>query len=394
MGFQLFSLALLLHGARLAASEEQGLRGNHDLILNDDLAGSGQLEGETLFSAFSGDTVRALEVVNLEGGPSSTRRATRISGDCVAPTVFPSIPFSAGAYDACTYFLDKSEEQFGNCGDLDTALDGQPNDDPVCDVRGGSCHVAFTEPGEYLEYSFNIREEQHFERAVFNIVLRLAAIQPRRVKVIIDNRGDTLSRILTISGKGYFEFEDVLWERVRIPQRGPERIFVEFIDGGINFCSITVEETTLRSGKNLQIPFDANIQRYISFLELSDERFGKCGPGAVDSQPTSDPICNSRGSFCNVGWTEAGEQLIYLVDNPADGPQEYDVTLRLASLRSDRRISAQMEGYGDVVVFTAPGLGYRNYEDATRKLLIPPGQNRLILTFLDKRINVCTISIH
>lgn len=334
----------------------------------------------------------------LVGRGYSTRALSDNYGDCIGSATFLGIPFSASAYDACTFFRDASEAKFGICGDPNSALDAQPNNDRVCQARagvGGECHVAFTAPGEYLEYSFNVNTEDHSERAVFNIVLRLAANTRRTVRVIVDNGGDTISRDLIVEGTGFFDFQDVMWERVRIPGRGPERIFVEFVDGLTNFCSIRVEETTLYLDKELEIPFHASAQTYISFYEKTPEtRSGTCGPGPVDSQPTQDEICNERGSQCNIGWTEDGEQLIYLIKNPSIVPTQHDVTLRLASLRSGRRVLLQIEGYEETYMFRASGKGYQAFEDFTATgVTFPPGSSRLIVTFVDRRVNFCSLSI-
>lgn len=343
--------------------------------------------------------------LQVSGSSYSTRKLANdedgtgfVFGDCVGPATFLSIPFTASAYDVCTFFQEASEAKFGICGDSNLALDGQPNDDPVCQARagvGGECHVAFTEPGEWLEYSFNINEEDHSDRAVFNVVLRMAAETRRTVRVVIDNGGDTISKDVVIEGTGFFDFKDVMWERIRIPGRGPERIFVQFIDGLTNFCSIRVEETTLLLEKELQIPFHADAQKYISFYELSPEtRSGTCGPGAVDSQPTKDKTCNDRGSQCNIGWTEAGEHVIYLIRNPSEKPTKHDVTLRLASLRSGRRVMFQIEGQTETYMFRASGQGYQEFQDFTESdITFPPGQSRLIVTFVDRRVNMCSISV-
>jgi hypothetical protein len=323
-----------------------------------------------------------------------------VHGDCVGPATFLGIPFTASAYDVCTSFKDDSEAKFGICGDPNLALDGQPNDDPVCQARagvGGECHVAFTAPGEWLEYSFNINEEDHSDRAVFNVVLRVAANRRRYIRVTLDNGGNLLHQLLVVEGTGFFDFHDVMWERVRIPGRGPERIFVEFVDGLTNFCSIRVEETTLLLEKELEIPFHADAQHYISFYEKSPEtRSGTCGPGAVDSQPTQDKICNDRGSQCNIGWTEAGEQVIYLIQNPSsdDTPTQHNVTLRLASHRNRRRVMFQVEGQDETYMVRAKGNGYQNFDDLkVANVTFPPGQSRLIVTFVDRRVNMCSLSI-
>lgn len=258
----------------------------------------------------------------LEGG---------VAGDCRNTATFLGIPFSASAYDVCSFFFDTTSEKYGICGDPTSALDSQPNNDTICLARAGikgDCHVAFTAPGEYIEYSFNIDENEHSERAVFNIILRVAAKQRRTVRVIIDNGGDYITQDLEVEGTGFSDFQDVIWERVRIPGRGPERIFIEFVDGMVNFCNLRVEETTLILDKKLVIPFDKSSDYYVSFYERTPEiRMGTCGPGPVDAQPTSDPICNQRGSYCNIAWTEYNEHLIYWVENPNSEPSTHAVTL-------------------------------------------------------------------
>lgn len=314
--------------------------------------------------------------------------------ECIGAETFSSIPFTASAYDACTFFHEKSAEKFGVCGDENLSLDGQPNDDGVCAARGGECHVAFIEPGEWLEYSFDVPENAN-PQPVYNIIARVASKQPRDFLIEIDNGGDVLQKTLTSPGKGFFEFEDVMWERVRIPGLGPERIFVEFIDGLTNFCSLRVEETTWVYDKTLTIPFDSSAQTYISYIEKSPERrSGTCGPGWLDSQPTSDPVCNERDAFCNIGWTEPGEEATYEIYNDQSAPVLKDVTLRLASLKSGRHVSVEIEGAGTVQVFEAPGKGYQEFEDFTwSNVSFLPGKSRLVVKFLDHGVNMCSVSV-
>jgi hypothetical protein len=335
----------------------------------------------------------ALACVGLTTLLHHVGEAAEVYGECTEPTTFASIPFTASAYDACTFFHDKSLEKFGGCGDEDLPLDGQPNDDPVCDVRGGQCHVAFTEPGEYLEYSFTA-PDTHGSDYVFNIVARVASARPRRFRLEIDNGGDYISKTLTTSGKGFRVFEDLMWERVQIPGSGPERIFVHFVDGETNFCSLRIEPTTTYVDKALKIPFDASAQRYITFIEKSPERFGSCGPGFVDSQPTSDSVCKQRGGDCNIGWTESGEQVTYLVVNGSKAAQK-NVILRVASLSRGRKMSVELEGYPETVYkFETPGKGYQVYQDFTwSKVNFPAGKSRLIVKFLNTGINMCSLSV-
>lgn len=325
--------------------------------------------------------------------------AAEVYSDCPGIPSFLSIPFTGSAYDSCIAFHDKSEGNLGDCGYEDdgwenAALDGQRNTDPVCAARYGECHVAFTEPGEYLEYAFEA-PDTHGPKYVYNIILRVASSRSRRILVSIDNGGNPISKTLTAPAKGFAKFEDLVWERVQIPRTGPERIIVEFLDGFTNFCSIRVEPTTTSTDKSNIIPFDASAQKYISFVEKSLERLGSCGSGLVDSQPCNDSVCKARGGSCNIGWTERDEQVIYEVINAETTTVQKTVTLRLASYSKKRRLSVEVEGYPDnLMIFTAPGKGYGVYEDFVwSNVSFPPGRNRLIIKFFGNGVNLCSVSV-
>lgn len=323
--------------------------------------------------------------------------APLINGVCVGAHVFAGIPFNASAYGNCTSFQDASAGNLGKCGDLNLALDGQRNSDPVCHARaplGGDCHVAYTQAGESLQYSFYVNNND--PKAVFNIVLRMAANTRRTVRVVIENGSKPITKDLIVDGNGFLNFKDFMWERVQFPKHGLQNILVEFIDGQTNFCNIRVEETTTDLNKTLVIPFNASAQKYITFYELSpQERLGTCGSGPVDSQPTRDKTCNDRGSNCTIAWVEAGEQVTYLVNNPNKVSMRYNVTLRLASsYNKHRRVMLQVEGYTATYTLYSSGRGAQAFDDATASFItFPQGQSRLFVTFVDKQVNMCSITI-
>lgn len=147
-------------------------------------------------------------------------------------------------------------------------------------------------------------------------------------------------------------------------------------------------------GKLLTIPFDATAQAYYSFIEKGSKRYGTCGPGLVDAQPTEDHVCNERGSDCNIGWTENGEEVTYLVNNEENSIVEKTVILRLASLKNGREASVHVEGFEESKVFEAPGNGYQAYDDFTWEgAKFFPGTNRLTVKFHDQGINFCSVSV-
>ena len=218
-------------------------------------------------------------------------------GDCINPIMYLSIPFTASAYDVCTAYQEKSHEKLGECGDPTLQLDGQYNNDTICNTRGRgdhassssspNCHVGFTEPNEWLEYTFMIPDADEYPKnynPVYNIILRVASRQKRDILIQIDNGGNYIEKVLTTSPPPvetveddndlFFEFHDIVWEFVQFDkykEGGPERIFIEFLDGYTNFCSLTVEETTWSHSNNKHhvIPFDTSAQNYISFIEKS-----------------------------------------------------------------------------------------------------------------------------
>ena len=373
-------------------------------------------------------------------------------GDCSDPRLFFNLPFTASAYDSCTAYQDVSKDKLGDsvaCGAMNSlSLDGEVNNDLTCMTRVQNslvseeeeyesrkidrksnridaflskhnnnrfCHVAYTEPNEWLEYSFMTPSSSDYPAGynpVYNIVLRVASKYPRDVLLQIDNGGNTTEQIVTTtppphanpnSNELYYKFHDVMWENVQFEtQDVPERIFVEFLDGSTNFCSITIEETTWLSAeqKRHTIPFDTSSQNYISFIEKSkNKRSGSCGVGPVDSQPTNDSICISRGGDCNIGWTQSGEQVQYLIINNDNEQQatttRRDVILRMASLNSNKCVRVEIEGTNQVLdQVGTPGLGYRDYRDIVwSNVSFPAGTSRLIITFLSGGINLCSVSV-
>lgn len=324
--------------------------------------------------------------------------APLIDGVCLGAHVYSRVPFSASAYDNCTSFHESSAENLGGCGDPNLALDADHTNDHVCHARapaGSDCYVAYTQRDESLQYSFYVNKGDHVNNAVFNIILRLAAKSSRTVRVDIDSGGKHLTKDLVVAGTGANNFKDVMWEGVQFPNRGLQNVLVEFIDGQTNFCNIQVEETTADSDKTLVIPFNASAQKYISFYEPSShERTGTCGSGPVDSLPTSDQVCNDRGSDCTIAGTKAGDQLIYLVNNPNQVSMRYNVTLRLASSKQNRHVMLQLEGEHSTYKVHTSGRGMQAFDDATASLItFPPGPSRLFVTFVDKQINMCSITI-
>ena len=373
-------------------------------------------------------------------------------GDCSDPRLFFNVPFTASAYDSCTAYQDVSKDKLGDsvaCGAMNSlSLDGEVNNDLTCMTRVQNsiiteeedfesrkidrksnridaflskhnnnrfCHVAYTEPNEWLEYSFMTPTNDYPSNynPVYNIVLRVASKYPRDVLLQLDNGGNTIETIVTTnppshgenpnSNELYYKFHDIVWENVQFDtQNVPERVFVEFLDGSTNFCSITIEETTWLSSENKRhtIPFDTSSQNYISFIEKSkNKRSGSCGVGPMDSQPNNDAICNSRGGDCNIGWTQSGEQVQYLIINNVNEQEatttRRDVTLRMASLKSNKNIRIEIEGTNQILdQVETPGLGYREYRDIVwSNVSFPRGTSRLIVTFLSGGINLCSVSV-
>jgi hypothetical protein len=119
-------------------------------------------------------------------------------------------------YNALDYHeaIDSHPEHLGNC-QVEGPVDSQFTQDNVCRATG-PCHVGFTESGEILRYDF----ATHIDFAnldapgpLVDIRLRVSSFRStKRFMIEVDGN----RRIFNGPGKGFDDFEGVLWENVQL----------------------------------------------------------------------------------------------------------------------------------------------------------------------------------
>lgn len=100
---------------------------------------------------------------------------------------------------------------------------------------------------------------------------------------------------------------------------------------------------------------------YDFFNEHTPKRNGDhaCSATSVDAQFTSDPA----GGRCNVGWTQAGEWLDYLID--VAEPGYYDVNLRASTGLANKSLHVEVNGVDVSGSLVLPGNGWHEWQYLT-----------------------------
>ena len=136
---------------------------------------------------------------------------------------------------------------------------------------------------------------------------------------------------------------------------------------------------TVRDGVVIQA------ESYDAFSDSSKGNFGDraCSSTDVDAQFTTDP----KGGRCNIGWTERAEWLEYKIQ--LDKSDEYEVTVRLASLASSTRLHLEVDGFNVSGSINGPALGYQTFADAVVPgVFLSAGAHVMRLVFDTGQINV------
>lgn len=136
-----------------------------------------------------------------------------------------SVPFQASALSYCN-FADSSASHRGNCGS--GPVDAKAS--TTC-----SCHIAFVQPGEYLDYYFTTDRDNQDVIVTVNV----AGIRPgRQMELQLLNDDSKIGRVSTPSN-GYEEFEPRTW-RTTVASSGLNGIRITFLDPNINFCTMEI----------------------------------------------------------------------------------------------------------------------------------------------------------
>ena len=190
-------------------------------------------------------------------------------GDCGGgPTL--KVPFAASARDDCVAYRKVGDAVLGRCGN--GFLDAQSTTDATCVSRGAQCNIGFTKSGEWIEYSFETLEGGgEEEEAYYDITVRVAShSKHQKLQLTLDgneygnssggfrqsNKNDKPHKHVFKStpGEGWQEFRDMTWENVLLSKGSIYQLFVEFITGHVNICTISITKRVVVETPNLTVP--------------------------------------------------------------------------------------------------------------------------------------------
>jgi len=327
-------------------------------------------------------------------------------------TVF-DLPFTASAFDATDHQESRSNDVLGNC-DRD-GFDAQRTYDQTCQ-RVDLCHLGWTEPDEYLMYEFATDKNDFSwdpyewdEKLLVTVIVRVASYNANRMVQLqigndMDAKEDWPTQIFTTPGRGYQAFQDVTWYNVRLNKdANRHQLFVKFLDGNVNLCSVTVKIPRIAPFRSPALDFDYYLDRdHVRFY--NSEVCGVEREGLVDAQPTQDIICQKRdNSKCNIGWTFAGEYAYY--DFEVLDSEDYRVWARIASERTDKTVRVELQVKENPrfdpltyepssYEFAAPGLGWQEFVDVGFNIYLESGFHyRLRVAFDDGAVNLCSAGV-
>ncbi|HKO46152.1 MAG TPA: carbohydrate-binding protein [Polyangiaceae bacterium] len=309
-------------------------------------------------------------------------------------------------------FFDTTPGNTGtpSCGT--TAVDAEP----TLDWRGGTCTVGWTAPTEWLQYDFQLTNDDEYV-----VTLRVASLATDKY-LHLEVDGVDVSGPVAGPGLGWQSFADADIPGVFL-SAGAHTARVVFDSGDLNLnylafarvsttpppnqCQMSCDDgnpcTTdsclpltgckfqnntlacaddgntctndLCSAGTCTHPANSSCaapptvvsdglvleaEKPSSFSDTSAGNSGSasCGTSDVDAEPTSDP----KGGTCNVGWTAPTEWLQYSLQLAND--DEYVVTLRLASLTTGKYLHLELDGVDVSGPVAGPGLGWQSFVDA------------------------------
>ncbi len=145
------------------------------------------------------------------------------------------VPYRVRAIDFSA-FNDSDTVHEGDCGS------GPVDQQTVSDPNGGTCGVAFTKPGEWLEYSLNVTNAGQF-----NLVSRVAGnAAGKTIRLSID--GVTVGGSQSVPSAGWQAFADRPLTGVALTAGSHTlRVLFESGDTNLNYIDITPSTVTLPS---------------------------------------------------------------------------------------------------------------------------------------------------
>lgn len=282
-----------------------------------------------------------------------------------------AVPFRVRSIDF-NKFNDSDTLHEGNCG-------SGPVDQQTVTDNGATCGIAYTKPGEWLEYSLQVATAGKFDLA--SRVAGNAAGKTFRLSI----DGVAVGGSQSVPSAGWTAFADRATKDVALTA-GTHILRVLFETGDTNLNYIDVTPGTVTLPQRIEAE---NYQRANEGTPASNSGTG-CNRGdGVDKDPTSD-----AAGGCLVGWATAGEWLEYDVTVPQAGL--FDFTGRLAAAVAGRTLQLSVDGTS-IGTLTAPSTGYTAFEDRKlQNVSLSAGPHVLRALFVqgDLNFNYLDISVH
>lgn len=283
-----------------------------------------------------------------------------------------AVPYRVRAIDF-TNFNDSDTVHEGTCG-------SGPVDQQTVSDGGITCGVAYTKPGEWLDYSLQVATE-----GKFNFVSRVAGnTTGKTIRLLID--GTPLGGSQAVPGAGWTSFADRTVSDVAL-SAGSHMLRVLFETGDTNLNYIDVTPGSLSLPQRIEAE---NYQRAFESTPNSNSGTG-CNRGdGVDMASTSD-----AGGGCLVGWATAGEWLEYDVTVPQSGL--FDFTARMASASAGRTLQLSVDGAPIGSPLTSPSAGYNAFDDRKlQNVSLSAGPHVVRATFVqgDLNLNYIDVAVH
>ena len=145
----------------------------------------------------------------------------------------------------------------------------------------------------------------------------------------------------------------------------------------------TISSNAYAQSSAVSVPALIEAEDFVGFNDADPQNRGGAGRNtAVDLQNCNDPGCG-----LNVGWTNGGEWLEYEIN--VNNPGEYTAALRLASRRTNRTMSIDVDGQNRTGNFTIDNTGnWQNYYTETVELGdLSAGNHTVRVNFEDGGVN-------
>ncbi len=267
-------------------------------------------------------------------------------------------------------FKDSDSIHEGNCGS------GPVDAETTTDPNGGTCNVAYTKAGEWLDYSISVPTT-----ASYGLTARVAsALTGKTFRLALD--GQDLAGLLTSPSAGWQAFADRSVPSVSMTA-GTHTLRVSFVMGDVNLNYVDVVPG------RVALPARVEAESYQRAFETTPNANSGSGcdrADGVDQGTTSD-----TGGGCSIGWTAAGEWLEYDVSVAQAGA--YDVLLRVGSGASGKTLQVLVDG-ASVGTITAPSASWQTFEDRVlSKVQFSAGNHTLRVLWPAGDVNLNYLSV-